>query len=346
MRNTELHPELLFSEDVLNFGPYAGEQCPDRSCPGGVCVRGFTLIELLVVVSIIGVLIGLTVPAVQMAREAARKASCLNNQKQLALAFMEYATVHGGLLPPSYSTTPVQRGWAIDLLPHLDAENFVKDWTEDAHYFEGNNQYLIKRHMGSFLCPSTPNKKRLIQAKFDLTGKSRSIEGSASDYFVHSGGVPVSEYGRTDVYGNPLEVNKRLSADAEDGVSQTIIVNEQAGRPDLWKEQKKESTQVAQAFRSLWAGAPVTQIPAFLRERDNIINYSNEGFYGFHTAGMHSAFMDGSARLISTRALTYIVLAMNTRDGEENVRVDDLQMDRYDESFIKDGVYPNGKTAL
>ena len=307
---------------------------------------GFTLIELLVVISIIGILIGLLLPAVQTAREAARQAQCLNNQKQLALAFVQYSTSHGGLLPASYSTNPVQSGWTIELLPHLDAENFLKDWDLEADFHAGDNQNLLKRFNSSFHCPSTPDKRRIAKCTEDLKGNAVNVSGSVSDYYVHTEGVPVAEYGKTAVYANVLAVNERRTADAEDGISQTILVNEQSGRPNLWKEGRKDgSLTVSGASRSLWAAAPVTQIPSWLRERDHVVNYSNEAFYSFHSAGSYAGFLDGSARLISVRALPYIVLALNSRDGGEDVRVDDLELDSYDESFLKNGIYPNGKSA-
>lgn len=307
---------------------------------------GFTLIELLVVILIMGLLIGILLPAVNMARESGRQAVCLNNQKQLALAFTEYATAHGGVLPASYSTKKIQRGWTIDLLPHLDAAQFAKDWNDESHYFAGDNQYLLKRYMASFHCPSTPDPRRTVTAKTALDGSAISVEGSVSDYYVHSGGVYVSEYGVKALYQNPLAVDKRLSLEAEDGVSQTILVNEQCGRPNLWKDGEKQgSNLVADYSRSLWAGAPVTQIPQSLRDQSRVVNLTNEAFYSFHKGGSYAAFMDGSARLIGRNALPYVVLALNTRDGSENVRVEDLEISQYDESYIKNGLYPDGKSA-
>ncbi len=307
---------------------------------------GFTLVELLVVIAIIGTLIGLLLPAVQMAREASRATKCLNNQKQLALAFMEFATAHNGDLPASYSTKPVQRGWAIDLLPHLDAATFAREWDDQSDYFASNNQYLIKRYMASFHCPSTPDGRRTVTTSRDLKGQQISaIEGDVSDYYVHSGGVYVKEYGTYATYKNPLAVDDRLSIECDDGVSQTILVNEQSGRPTLWKDgQKDGSNLVEKPYLSLWAGGPVTQIPTTLQAESQVVNRTNEAFYSFHSGGTYAAFMDGGARLISNRALPYIVLALNTRDGEENVRVEDLELSKYNESFIKNGLYPDGST--
>lgn len=108
--------------------------------------RGFTLIELLVVISIIATLAALILPAVQNARAAARRTECANNQRQLTIAFMNFASRFNGRLPELTATTPnptggvVLRSWVINILADLDQsaiERSIKDGTFETAYPNG-----------------------------------------------------------------------------------------------------------------------------------------------------------------------------------------------------------------
>jgi len=112
--------------------------------------RGFTLVELLVVITIIAMLAALILPAVQMAREAARRATCINNQKQIALAVQNYESGKQKL-PPSYaphSTTGTNYvGWVHALLPFLER-------TDLAELYASNNLDTAQLKLNFLICPS------------------------------------------------------------------------------------------------------------------------------------------------------------------------------------------------
>src|SRR5882762_10471843 len=86
----------------------------------------FTLIELLVVIAIVAVLIGLLLPAVQKVREAASRAKCSNNLKQIGLGIHNYASANQDYMPDTHRYTAPLYGWVVKLLPYLEQENLFR----------------------------------------------------------------------------------------------------------------------------------------------------------------------------------------------------------------------------
>jgi len=113
--------------------------------------QGFTLIELLVVIAIISVLIGLLLPAVQKAREAAARISCANNLKQIGLAMHMYHNDRDQL-PPSRLLGD-RATWAVLILPYLEQDNLYRQWDLQRSYFEQSDTARTTAVKGYF-CPS------------------------------------------------------------------------------------------------------------------------------------------------------------------------------------------------
>ena len=123
--------------------------------------RGFTLIEVLVVIVIIGVLVALLLPAVQAAREAARRVRCTNNFKQLGLALHAYHDAMGtfpigrtGLYCTYKSSNPNRRTWALSVLPHIEQQPLHAAFNFALSFYDTENATVMRTQVDTFVCPS------------------------------------------------------------------------------------------------------------------------------------------------------------------------------------------------
>ncbi|MEA1949870.1 MAG: DUF1559 domain-containing protein, partial [Planctomycetota bacterium] len=115
--------------------------------------RGFTLVELLVVIAIIGILIALLLPAVQAAREAARRMQCGNNLKQMGLAIHNYADAYEGKFPIG-SPAPARHGLFSALLPYLEMNDIHDLCAWDLSTFDPANEKVRFEVIPAYHCPS------------------------------------------------------------------------------------------------------------------------------------------------------------------------------------------------
>jgi len=181
--------------------------------------RGFTLIELLVVIAIIAVLIALLLPAVQQARESARRTQCKNNMKQLGLACHNYSDV-AGQFPQNYD--PVGRGntsgsygWLVMALPYIDMAplynqfNFA-DQTKVANcggnggWLSNQNFPLAQASIPAFLCPSNPQLAKVTGQSPDVNTWNSTCLTTAVGRTDYSGSMGFMQVGWRDCPNNPI----------------------------------------------------------------------------------------------------------------------------------------------
>jgi prepilin-type N-terminal cleavage/methylation domain-containing protein len=187
---------------------------------------GFTLIELLVVIGIIGVLIGLLLPAVQKVREAANRMKCGNNLRQLGLPAPHHNDTQGHL-PPGIGYTPFATGsvWGhnfFHLLPYLEQENLYRSSLGPVQlptgpitmYFPGNNE-VYSRSVPTFLCPSDPSVGPDGIVTVDGISWGASSYAANSQVFARRRGGPQGKTRITDI---------------TDGTSNTILYAEKYAR--------------------------------------------------------------------------------------------------------------------
>lgn len=204
--------------------------------------RAFTLIELLVVIAIIAILIALLLPAVQQAREAARRTQCKNNLKQIGLALHNYHDVYNGLPPGWIDQTNGQPGsnwsWKASILPHLEQSTLFEAVSVGAGSMakaleDANKLALMQQPLPAFRCPSdTAPEINNEQTQQDTSGTSISV---ASSNYVGTNGSALFGGDSNAPAGvrltGILGWNSRIRfRDITDGTSNTIAVGERSWR--------------------------------------------------------------------------------------------------------------------
>ncbi len=311
-------------------------------------ITGFTLIELLVVVAIIGVLVGLLLPAVQSAREAARRTQCQNNLRQVGIGLHGHHAARNHF-PTNVSSGNARHNWCSQLLPFLDDNPLASIYDYTVRFDDIRNQEAVQAHLPFMNCPATPGGPR--QHPLFKAGTPR-WSASAADYGGSTG--PTSELWTKSpaVVSTPQPAvrdgffkgaaAKRQLRHMTDGLSQSIAVVETAGRPQVWAFGRMvpesgllTSTPVATTYVR-WCGWADTNVPLltgfrldpsqadpanqYISPGPQLVNGSNNGgIYAFHPGGAHALFADASVRFLAAGASPDVIAAMLTVQAGDTV---------------------------
>lgn len=297
--------------------------------------RGFTLTESLVVVAVIGVLVGLLLPAMLGARESMRRVECSHHLKQIGLALLQFDEVRRFWPPGGVDgTTPtdvhralgippgVEHGWLPFLLPHLgetrlaDIYRFDRDWRDPA------NRTARETFVATFQCPSTPQPSRWDQSSSGGLGSWRAAPtdyGAVNKIDSSLYRLGLIDYATSRHPTGMLRPNGLLtSAAMGDGASNQLVVAEDAGRPGHlltgkrrrsgritgagWADRDNGFTVHGASFDGLSAPGPCP------------LNCTNANeIYSFHSGGAQTLFGDGSVRFLSEQVEMRVVATAISR---------------------------------
>ncbi|MBY0512595.1 MAG: DUF1559 domain-containing protein [Gemmataceae bacterium] len=289
--------------------------------------HAFTLIELLVVIAIIAILIGLLLPAVQKVREAAARAKCQNNLKQFGLALHNYAGTNDNKLPASRVTVggvSKFRSWTPVALAYVEQDNVGRLWNQTVKWNTGTNLTTSQTTFKLFMCPSAPDARKPSPAYGNLgPGDYGSVNAIRRRFYTANGvpNFPVAGSGAGDEAMGALmkEFDTPILA-ITDGTSNTVMLAEDAGRPNLL--QKGKDTGAVTADGHGWAdpdcGFSVDGVQADLVTTGGtcVINCTNDSeFYAFHPGGINVCLADGSVRFVREGIAPATLAALVTRDA-------------------------------
>jgi type II secretory pathway pseudopilin PulG len=295
------------------------------------------LIELLVVIAIIAILIGLLLPAVQKVREAAARAQCINNLKQIGLGFLNHessykvfpsagngtdtARVFVGSTPANYATQTW--GWAYQVLPYVDQVPLWSYSTSTAGTTDNGDPFVRAQALSLYFCPSrrpptvfnvtinAPPALPGLRGQTDYAGNQGTVANGANGMLVKMGQPPVK------------------IAFVTDGLSNTILVGERwlapawylaPGGPESDDYRGGYTTgYVSYGNNTRWG------IYQPLRDREYIsITTDYRTFGSAHSQGFNAVFGDGTVRMVHYNVNLGVFTVACVRNDGQSVNVDDL----------------------
>jgi prepilin-type N-terminal cleavage/methylation domain-containing protein/prepilin-type processing-associated H-X9-DG protein len=273
---------------------------------------GFTLVELLVVITIIGILIALLLPAVQAAREAARRAQCCNNMRQIGLAVHLYHDACGAI-PPGQDWNAVSgEGWAWSgwILPYLEAGNLYNTCNFMYGYNTLQNAAAVKQFITTYHCPTAePLQLALCCGAFPAPHK----DAAETNYACIATHEKIDYASTKQGSGCMFYLSGVRLADITDGTSQTLLVGERLRNPDNDPFKTSYPTFCPGGvceLGNIWAGGNFITTYYGI----NAGPYASEsGVLSGHPGGANFAFADGHVSFLSEKLRQATLKALTTR---------------------------------
>ena len=304
---------------------------------------GFVLRELLVLIGISLVTISLAIPALAKALEASGRARCANNLRRIGEACYGFENTYG-FFPSSIKELGPQRSWAMQILPWIGQEELARQYDYEKPWYDTANAGAVGQQVPLFYCPSTPYGPRTASGTASI--KTTNADGdpvrtkapfrdtACTDYAViHQ--VRTEAFVRNFVEkAGPGMLAEDLfprRSDVPDGLGNTLMVVEAAGKPDEWMGRRLTRNNVRAEDAVLasrdndfslrgftWEAA--TQTYSNTHSGPCAVNCSNvEGVYAFHHGGAQAVFGDGSVRFLHQDLSTRLLARLVTRAGGETV---------------------------
>jgi prepilin-type N-terminal cleavage/methylation domain-containing protein len=292
----------------------------------------FTLIELLVVIAIIGLLVALLIPAVQAAREAARRVLCQNNLKQIGLALHGYhdaiASFPMGYMAwrsPDPLFAPPGWGWASSALPFLEQHPLYGAINLLMRIEDQANQTARLTPVAGYVCPSDRNTGRFTVTRADGSPIADAVTNSYAANYGRGGEIADDPDLGNGVFVRNLIVSVR---DISDGTSHTFAVGERGSilTRAAW------AGVVHRGVCTVSPGSPTHSssveeggVQTLAHTGSSVVNGPNadpDDFFSAHSAGAYFLMGDGAVRFIKQSINTEVYRGLSSRNGGELISAD------------------------